>query len=167
MRNVPGDQQDTKIQLSFDVCYIIESVWGLVVLLHYSRLLESSFLPRSIKNGHAYQLSFLVNVKMHGCIFLHTAERWKNGNAMQLNNHENKMEHKLFIDRYCMFDVTWDNVANMHTWKQYKLWPYYCVDHTPRCRSTTAAWTHHCNGDVLTLTEHQIYHQTIDRYDKE
>ena len=37
-RNVPDDRQDTKIQLSFDVCYIIEAVQGLVVLLHLSRL---------------------------------------------------------------------------------------------------------------------------------
>ena len=65
-----------KIQLSFDVCYIIESVRGLVVLLRCSRLLESSFLPRSIENGwllqygHAYQLSVLANVNTRTCVLL-------------------------------------------------------------------------------------------------
>ena len=69
VRNVPDDQQDTKIQLSFDVCYIIESLQGLVELLCRSWLLESSFLQRGIENGqllqygHVYQLSVCANVK--------------------------------------------------------------------------------------------------------
>ena len=42
-RNVPGDWQDTQIQLSFDVYYIIESVQGLLVLLSRSRLPEACF----------------------------------------------------------------------------------------------------------------------------
>ena len=56
----------------FDVCYIIEFVRGLAVLLHRLRLPESSFLPRGIENGqllhygHAYQLSVCVNVKNDG-----------------------------------------------------------------------------------------------------
>ena len=68
MRNVPSDRQDIKIQLSFDICYIIKSVQGLVEL-RCSWLLESSFLPHGIKNGqlllygHAYQLSICANVK--------------------------------------------------------------------------------------------------------
>jgi hypothetical protein len=68
-RNLPGNWQDTKWQPSFDVCYVSESVRGLVVLLHGSRLLKSSFLPRGIENGqllqygHAYQLSVRGNVK--------------------------------------------------------------------------------------------------------
>ena len=45
--------------------------------------------------------------------------------------------------------------------QQHELWTYYFVDHTPRCRSTAAAQTHHCNGDILTLLECQIYHQTM------
>ena len=95
-----------KTQLSFHICYLIELVRGLVVLLRCSRLLESSFLPCGIENGqllqygHAYQLSFLMNVKT--CILLRTAERCENGNAMHLNDCANKTECKLFIDRYCM-----------------------------------------------------------------
>ena len=33
-QNIPDDQHDTKMQLSFDVCYIIESVRGLIELLY-------------------------------------------------------------------------------------------------------------------------------------
>ena len=86
---------------------------------------------------------------------------------------------------------SWDNVASMHELltvlsshtrrkcsKQYhlrscistystvhmqlhELWTYYFVDHTPWCRSTAAARTHHCNSDVLALLERRIYHQTM------
>ena len=102
------DRQDTKVQLSFDVPYIIESVQGLVVLIRCSWLFESSFLPCSIKNGqllqysHAYQLSFLTNVKTCVCILLRTAERCENGNTMHINDRAIETERKLFIDRYCM-----------------------------------------------------------------
>ena len=74
--NVPDDRQDTKIQPSFDVCYINKSVQGLIELLCRSWLLESSFLPHGIENSqllqydHAYQLSFCMNIKtmdMHAC----------------------------------------------------------------------------------------------------
>ena len=55
--------QNTKIQLSYDVCYIIESVHE---LLCCSWLLESSFLPRGIENGQLLQYdhaSICTNVK--------------------------------------------------------------------------------------------------------
>ena len=74
---------------------------------------------------------------------------------------------------------SWDNVANMHElftvsshtrrksislaiclatvstvhMQQHELRTYFFVDHTPRCRSTVAAWTHHCNGNILALLE--------------
>ena len=47
--------------------------------------------------------------------------------------------------------------------QQHELWTYYLVDHTPRCRSITAAQTHHCNGDILALLERRIYHQNGPR----
>ena len=53
VQNLLGDRRDTKIQLSFDVCYmyIIKSLQGLVELLYCSWLLESLFFPRSIENS--------------------------------------------------------------------------------------------------------------------
>ena len=39
---------------------------------------------------------------------------------------------------------------------------YYIVDHTPPCRSTAAAQTHHCNGEVLALLKRWIYWQRTD-----
>ena len=80
-----------KVQLSFDICYIIESARGLAVLLCRSRLPESSFLPHSIENGqllqygHAYQLSVCANVKTmdaRACVLPRTAERCENGNVL-------------------------------------------------------------------------------------
>ena len=90
-RNIPDNRQDTKVQLSFDVCYIIESARGLAVLLCHSQLPESLFLPRGIENGqllqygHAYQLSVCMNVKTmdaHARVLHRTAERCENGNVL-------------------------------------------------------------------------------------
>ena len=47
--------------------------------------------------------------------------------------------------------------------QQHELWTYFLVDHTPRCRSTAAAWTHHCKGDNLALLERRICHQTMTK----
>jgi hypothetical protein len=54
--------------LLFDVCYVSESVRGLLVLLCGSLVLKSWFLPHGIEHSqllqcdHAYQLSICVNI---------------------------------------------------------------------------------------------------------
>ena len=58
--NVPGNWQYTKLQLSIDVCYIIESVRGLIVLCR-SWLLES---PCGIKNDQLLQYSNAVSTNV-------------------------------------------------------------------------------------------------------
>ena len=45
--------------------------------------------------------------------------------------------------------------------QQHKLRTYYFIDHTPHCRSTAAAQTHHCNCDVLAVLKCRMYHQTM------
>ena len=85
----------------------------------------------------------------------------------------------------CLMLQSWDNMANMHElftvlsshtqrksirscmstistvrMQQHEFWT---IDHTPQCRSTAAARTHHCTIDVLALLKRRIYHQIMTK----
>ena len=116
MQNVPGDRQDTKIQLSFDVCYIIEFVRGLVELLCRSWLLGCLFLPHGIENGqllqygHAYQLRVCTNIIMmdaqvcvYSCV-LHNGMKTETFSPQ--NDRITELNVNFFIDCYCIMQAS-------------------------------------------------------------
>ena len=127
-------------------------VYNLYALSEYSKLLISlsGFSSMDTHSPKCADSSFIIIICIQVCLML---QLWDNMHDLfTVSSHT----QRIYLPS-CM-----STVSTVHM-QQHELWSYYFVDHTPRCKSTAAARTRHCNGDVLALLERRIYHQAMSK----
>ena len=97
-------QYNSLLSTSATLASLYGGVGGVGWVLYFSMLtyfLKAQIFNTAIKNGQLLPIKQLHVCRNDGGMHAHTAERCENGNDCTSKRSCNRMEYKLFIDRYC------------------------------------------------------------------